>query len=1241
MSCLQGESRPQARDVRLNAGCKECGGPHHSLLHGADRQFPESSTNKGNKPHVLLVKSIDSGVRPVLLGIVKLLVETFDSVRTTYAVLDPGSEATLVTRNLANSLNLKGPTLLVRFGSFYDSLLIESNVLTFKLSSLDGKQTLEASNVLVVPKITLSRRKIDWPSIKTNWEHLSGLELPSIDSSKVEVLIGMDFPSAHRTLRVALPIEGEDGPTAHQTCFGWAVVGKIPRCLVTGPSKKRSVNLGYVQLHSSAFEASGNSQSAKPCKNSPEPPAANSISDEDDQMVAIINRSMTRLKCGYQIELPVKPNHPLIPNNRSQALLRFYGLERRLLDPNMRGLAKQDEQKIDNLIASGTVVLVDRSEIDKPAGFIWHLPHFFVVNNNKPDKEIRVVFDCAARYKGISLNCFLLRGPQSIPYLVGILLRARQHSVALSADITSFYHRIGVDKKHQSLKRFVFRKFGSNSPILTYQFTTLVFGEICASSAAVQTLQRAANDNVRFPHVATRLKDNFYSDNFCDSFETEQEALNFAKDVTESLASGGFALTGFASSSLRVINSIPAHLRSTPIADLNPNASPVDFIFGMEWHLIDDSYRIRVKQMPEVSTKRELLSAISLTFDPLGICLPVMSGARLLFQHIHRLEREKKMPRGWDHPLPEEVLAKWKEWTKGLNKLSLMYVSRCFRPTEFPLDKSVFTLIIFADASSVAYGAVAYLHVKYGSRTHVSFIMAKGRLAPLTPITIPRLELKAAVLAVQISAIIKKELRLIISATEFYSDSEIVLHQLRTSRPRQTAFVTAKRNEILAHTSADHWHYVCSEDNPADACTRGVVPKDFGPDCQWITGPRFLSDPAFVPVAFHPPSVFDDDETEQVVSVVSKLIAQSTQLNILKRDVAQALRTDPDSVKEPTADELANAFRLCLAISQEEAFPRETDALAKGASIPRNSTLKRVGPYIDPVDGLLKVVVCRRTVKRYGLLITCLSTRAVHLEVLDTMDADSFIMALRRFISLRGHPKVIFSDNGTNIVAGEKELREGINNLNSVRVTTEMIDRGIDWRFSPPSAPSFGGIWERLISSSKKAMKAILENRSVTDEVLRTVFAEVASLLNSRPLTNVPTDLAEPEPLTPFHFILGCANPHQAPDSESAFDGLSRRKWKQAQFITDQFWRRWMREYLPSLIERKKWDKSVRPLRVGDNVLIMDENTRRGEWLTGQITKVFPSSDNVIRKAAVKTARSVLIRPVLKLCYISGPRPQD
>jgi len=258
------------------------------------------------------------------------------------------------------------------------------------------------------------------------------------------------------------------------------------------------------------------------------------------------------------------------------------------------------------------------------------------------------------------------------------------------------------------------------------------------------------------------------------------------------------------------------------------------------------------------------------------------------------------------------------------------------------------------------------------------------------------------------------------------------------------------------------------------------------------------------------------------------------------------------------------------------------------------------------------------------------------------MDADSFIMALRRLISIRGCPKVIYSNNGTNLMAGEKELAQGIANLNSARVTEEFIDRGIDWRKSPPSGSHFGGVWERLIGSSKAAMRAILHSRSVTDEVLRTVFAEVASMLNSRPLTHVHTDPAEPEPLTPNHFILGGAHPHRVPDCEEAFDGLTRRRWKQSQFILNQFWRRWMQEYVPSLIGREKWDQSARPLRIGDQVLIMDENAKRGEWLTGTVTSVHPSSDGVARRVTVKTSRSILTRPVVKLCFIAaGPQNKN
>jgi hypothetical protein len=104
------------------------------------------------------------------------------------------------------------------------------------------------------------------------------------------------------------------------------------------------------------------------------------------------------------------------------------------------------------------------------------------VNHNKPDK-IRVVFDVAARFHGLCYNDLLLRGPPSIPSLEGVLLRARQYRFAVSADIEAFYHRIGVEKQDLSLQRFVFRPFGSSEPVRTFQFTTLIFGAVCSSSA--------------------------------------------------------------------------------------------------------------------------------------------------------------------------------------------------------------------------------------------------------------------------------------------------------------------------------------------------------------------------------------------------------------------------------------------------------------------------------------------------------------------------------------------------------------------------------------------------------------------------------------------------------------------------------------------------------------------------------------------------------------------------------------
>ena len=235
--------------------------------------------------------------------------------------------------------------------------------------------------------------------------------------------------------------------------------------------------------------------------------------------------------------------------------------------------------------------------------------------------------------------------------------------------------------------------------------------------------------------------------------------------------------------------------------------------------------------------------------------------------------------------------------------------------------------------------------------------------------------------------------------------------------------------------------------------------------------------------------------------------------------------------------------------------------------------------------GPLTVRRFRKTENRYGCLFTCLVTRAVHIEVAHDLGTDSYLMALRRMMSRRGKPQLIQSDNGTNFVGANRELRDCLQSWNRQRIHDEMLQEGIEWRFNPPAAPHFGGVWERIVRSCKRAIQAIVGKQTLTDEVLLTVMAEVESLLNSRPLTHVSTHLSDQEALTPNHFLLGRASPNLPPDVFVDKEISSRRRWRLAQAVTNQVWRRWLKEYVPNLLERKKWTSQTRNLQQRDLVL--------------------------------------------------------
>lgn len=286
----------------------------------------------------------------------------------------------------------------------------------------------------------------------------------------------------------------------------------------------------------------------------------------------------------------------------------------------------------------------------------------------------------------------------------------------------------------------------------------------------------------------------------------------------------------------------------------------------------------------------------------------------------------------------------------------------------------------------------------------------------------------------------------------------------------------------------------------------------------------------------------------------------------------------------------------------------------------------------------------RATVKIYGCIFVCFTTRAIHIEDASALSTDAFIQALRRFIALRGCPREIWSDNGTNFTGASKELRESVKEFNDDLIRRELHSKGSEWhscptpkwKFQPPTASHMSGVWERLIRSVRKTMSPLIGNVSapLTLETLRTVFCEAVSILNSRPLCPSSDDPNDLEPLTPNHFLLLRQNVTTPPGIFTKDDIYARKQWRHAQFIANHFWSRWIKEYIPLLQQRTKWTTVRRNLKVNDLVLITDANEARSKWLLGRVIRVFPGKDDRVRSAELKTKGSNLIRPIHKLCLL-------
>ena len=344
------------------------------------------------------------------------------------------------------------------------------------------------------------------------------------------------------------------------------------------------------------------------------------------------------------------------------------------------------------------------------------------------------------------------------------------------------------------------------------------------------------------------------------------------------------------------------------------------------------------------------------------------------------------------------------------------------------------------------------------------------------------------------------------------------------------------------------------------------------------------------------------------------------------------------------AHDLAKSIKFRCVVCREIGARVESQVMA---DLPQS----RLAPFTPPFHhtscdyfGPYRVKISRnKIVKHYAVIFTCLNTRAVHLELAADCTTMEFMQVLRRFYALRGVPALMISDNGSQLVGAERELREMVKGLDTETLQEFSAERGMKGQFTTPAAPHQNGCAESLVKSCKIGLKKAIGEQVLTPLELQTCLVEVANLVNQRPIGRIPSDPDDGSYLCPNDMLLGRAS-STVPQGPFRNTKNPRHRVEFVQKIVDSFWTRWTRDVFPSLLPRKQWHAEKRNVRVDDFVIVQASNAIRGTWNVGRVVSVYPGKDGKVRNVKIKTCSGEYERPITKIAVIypaEGYEDQD
>ncbi|XP_068756583.1 uncharacterized protein [Montipora capricornis] len=728
--------------------------------------------------------------------------------------------------------------------------------------------------------------------------HLQGLTLADSyprGSVQVDVLIGADHYYSFVT-GVCKRGSSSESLVAVESCLGWIVTGQVNRQSRQTSSMLTIVENGGVNETLKRFwdlESIGIAEIEDPV-----------MSQEEECAVADFNRGLNFDGHNYEVRLPWKRDPPKLEK---------------------KGFAEEvPDQSDDN-------------------GTVRYLPHHAVFRDDKRTTKCRIVFDASAREGGdASLNDCILPGPPLQPKLASVLIRFRTHKIGLIADIEKMFLQVKLAPEDRDVHRYLWRDLQPNEAPKVYRMQRLTFGVNASPFLAIATVHAHVSKYKEMsPYAVEEILQNMYVDDcLVDS------TLKLQQEMSEIMMTAAFNLTKWASNSVLVMDAIDLAKRaSSPFVEFN-SSDPLKAL-GVSWDLNSDHFRFLapsgIISSHDPVSKRSLLSLASQMFDPLGLISPFTVRAKILFQELWLKGLQ------WDDPLDSDTKAKWLSWKSESLQLKDVTIPRCFG--NGITQDSVVEVHGFGDASPKAYGAALYIRIR-DKQDNVSsqLVISKSRVAPIKKVSLPRLELLAAVVNARLLKFVVGALPMKVARVVCWSDSMVALHWIKGQSYSWKPFVANRVAEVQSTWDPECWRYCGSKENPADLLTRGLSCNDMISSTLWWNGPQWMSSPC-EPLPAQPENEAAPAEaceekrtTHLYTAVVAKpLIDMSRYGTWLKliRVTAYVLRAvklfktkSRSCERELSADEVKQAEIKCCMWVQEVVYKEEFEKLKAGEVLP-------------------------------------------------------------------------------------------------------------------------------------------------------------------------------------------------------------------------------------------------------------------------------------------------------------------